>query len=62
MALLQEELDIHVESLARTRQLVEAGIVRWTEYEDQYKDACDWLAQTETLVQGKIFLKCATLV
>lgn len=54
VALLQEELDIYLESLTRIKQLVEAGIVRWNEYEDQYKEACDWLAQTETLVKGKI--------
>ncbi|KAK6636175.1 hypothetical protein RUM43_009828 [Polyplax serrata] len=52
VALLQEELDIYVESLSRIKQLVEAGIVRWNEYEDQYKEASDWLAQTEALVQG----------
>lgn len=50
--MLQEELDVYLESLTRTKQLVEAGIVRWTEYEDQYKDAADWLALTETHVQG----------
>lgn len=55
VALLQEELDVYLESLTRTKQLVEAGIVRWTEYEDQYKDAADWLALTETHVQGLIF-------
>lgn len=53
VALLQEELDIYLESLSRSKRLVEAGIVRWNEYEEQYKEAGVWLAQTEALVQGK---------
>lgn len=28
------------------------GIVKWTEYQDQYKDALDWLTKTEALVQS----------
>lgn len=28
------------------------GIVKWTEYEDQYQEALDWLANTEELVQS----------
>lgn len=31
---------------------MEIGIVKWTEYEDQYQEATDWLAQTEELVQS----------
>ncbi|XP_068085330.1 muscle-specific protein 300 kDa [Anabrus simplex] len=51
VALLQEEFDNYVESLNQTKTLLEVGIVRWTEYEDQYQEASDWLTQTEQLVQ-----------
>lgn len=47
---------MHLEALSRTRQLIEAGIERWTEYEEQYKEACDWLGQTEALVQGMLYV------
>jgi nesprin-1 len=30
---------------------LEVGIVKWTEYEDQYQEASDWLTQTEQVVQ-----------
>lgn len=52
VALLQEEFDNYVESLNNTKRLLEVGIVKWTEYEDQYQEALDWLAQVETLVQS----------
>lgn len=26
--------------------------MKWTEYEEQYKEALDWLSKTETLVQA----------
>lgn len=35
-----------------TKNLLEIGIVKWTEYEDQYQEASDWLTQTEALVQS----------
>ena len=37
VALLQDELDSYLDALARTKSLLEAGIVKWTEYEDQYQ-------------------------
>lgn len=40
------------ESLNHTKTLLEVGIVKWTEYEDQYQEATDWLVQTEELVQS----------
>ncbi|XP_044734627.1 nesprin-1 [Chrysoperla carnea] len=52
VALLQEEYDNYVESLNHTKTLLEVGIVKWTEYEDQYQEATDWLVQTEELVQS----------
>lgn len=32
--------------------MIEGGIVKWTEYEEQYKEALDWLSKTEKLVQS----------
>lgn len=32
--------------------MLEVGIVKWTEYQDQYKDALEWLTRTEALVQS----------
>lgn len=52
VALLQEDFDHYVESLNNTKNLLEIGIVKWAEYENQYQDALDWLAKTEELVQS----------
>ncbi|XP_012253400.2 muscle-specific protein 300 kDa isoform X14 [Athalia rosae] len=51
VALLQEEYDNYVDSLNNTKSLLEIGIVKWTEYEDQFSEASDWLTQTEELVR-----------
>ncbi|EZA53954.1 Nesprin-1 [Ooceraea biroi] len=51
VALLQEEYDNYVDSLNNTKSLLEVGIVKWTEYEDQFSEATEWLTQTEQLVQ-----------
>ncbi|KAJ8984006.1 hypothetical protein NQ317_006860, partial [Molorchus minor] len=50
--LLQEDFDNYVENLNRTKSLMEVGLVKWTEYEEQYQDALEWLAQTEKLIQS----------
>ncbi|CAG9579065.1 unnamed protein product [Danaus chrysippus] len=52
VALMQEEYDTYVEQLHNTKALIEGGIVKWTEYEEQYKEALDWLSKTENLVQS----------
>lgn len=52
VALLQEEFDNYAESLSKTKTLLELGIVRWTEYEEQHREATEWLTQTELLVQS----------
>ncbi|VEN42511.1 unnamed protein product, partial [Callosobruchus maculatus] len=52
VGLLQEEFDNYVENLNHTKGLLETGIVKWTEYEEQYQDALEWLAHTEKLVQS----------
>jgi nesprin-1 len=38
--------------LSNTKSLLEVGIVKWTEYEDQFSEAAEWLTQTEQLVQS----------
>lgn len=38
--------------MKQAKQRLEIGIVKWTEYDDQYKEALDWLTKTETLVQS----------
>ncbi|XP_071454288.1 muscle-specific protein 300 kDa-like [Hetaerina americana] len=52
VALLQEEFDNYLDSLNHTKSLLEIGIVKWTEYEDQYQESTDWLTQTEVLVHS----------
>nr|XP_022915902.1 nesprin-1 isoform X7 [Onthophagus taurus] len=52
LGLLQDDFDNYVESLTNSKSLLEVGIVKWTEYEEQYQDALEWLAQTEELVQS----------
>lgn len=38
--------------MKNAKNLLEVGIVKWTEYQDQYKEALDWLTKTEALVQS----------
>ncbi|KAF5292003.1 hypothetical protein FQA39_LY14120 [Lamprigera yunnana] len=52
VALLQDDFDNYVEMVNSTKNLLEVGIVKWAEYENQYQDALDWLAKTEKLVQS----------
>ncbi|XP_034936487.1 nesprin-1 isoform X11 [Chelonus insularis] len=52
VAMLQDEYDSYVESLNNTKSLLEIGIIKWTEYEDQYIETLNWLNQTEPLVQS----------
>ncbi|CAH1403532.1 unnamed protein product [Nezara viridula] len=52
VVLLQDEFDSYVESVGTTKNLLETGIMKWTEYEDQYKEAVEWLSQTEESVQS----------
>ena len=52
VAFLQEEFDNYCEALGKLKGSLESGLVKWTEYEDQYQDAIEWLAQTESTVQG----------
>lgn len=38
--------------MKNAKNLLEVGIVKWTEYEEQYTDALEWLTKTEILVQS----------
>ncbi|XP_066158002.1 muscle-specific protein 300 kDa isoform X10 [Euwallacea fornicatus] len=52
VALLQDEFDNYVEQLGNIKSLLENGIVKWTEYEEQFQDALKWLGQQEKIVQS----------
>lgn len=52
VGLLQEDFDNYVENLNHAKSLLETGIVKWTEYEEQFQDSQEWLAQTEKVVQS----------
>ncbi|KAF7272974.1 hypothetical protein GWI33_014281 [Rhynchophorus ferrugineus] len=52
IAIHQEEFDTYVDSLNNIKNLQETGIVKWTEYEEQFQDALEWLTQQEKLVQS----------
>lgn len=51
LAFLQEEFDNYCDSLQVTKHSLELGVVKWTEYDELYTDAIDWLNKTEILVQ-----------
>ena len=52
VAFLQEEFDNYCEALSKLKASLESGLVKWTEYEDQYQDATEWLAATEATVKS----------
>ncbi|XP_033150837.1 nesprin-1 [Drosophila busckii] len=52
VALLQEEFDSYVEALNKAKDYLEVGIVKWSDYQEQYTEALEWLTKTETLVQS----------
>ena len=52
VAFLQDEFDQYNGDLARCKGLLEGGIVKWTDYQELYQDALEWLDKTENSVQG----------
>merc|ERR1712083_141444 len=52
VAFLQDEYDQYNDDLVRCKSLLEGGIVKWTDYQELYQEALDWLDATETSVQG----------
>ncbi|XP_025834538.1 nesprin-1 isoform X2 [Agrilus planipennis] len=51
VASLQEEFEQYVECLNNTKGLLELGIVKWTEYGEQYHLALKWLEKSEEEMQ-----------
>ncbi|CAD6999864.1 unnamed protein product [Ceratitis capitata] len=52
VGLLQEEFEAYVETLTKAKDNLEVGIVKWSDYQDQYTEALEWLSKTEALVQS----------
>ena len=52
VAFLQDEFDQYNGDLARCKGLLEGGIVKWTDYQELYQEALQWLEKTENSVQG----------
>uniref|UniRef100_A0A8D8Q2T6 Nesprin-1 n=1 Tax=Cacopsylla melanoneura TaxID=428564 RepID=A0A8D8Q2T6_9HEMI len=52
VAVLQDEYDNYADALNRTKKNLEVGIVKWTEFEENYKEAEQWLSQTDAQVQS----------
>lgn len=52
VAVLQGEFDNYTEGLSKTQQLLEVGLVRWKEWEDQYGEAEEWIVKTESEVKS----------
>ena len=52
VAFLQDEYDQFTEQLGRVKTVLEGGIVRWTDYQEMYQDALDYLKKAEDTVQG----------
>ncbi|KAB7507506.1 Nesprin-1 [Armadillidium nasatum] len=51
IAFLQEEFDTFLTQVGKTKNLLEMGIVKWTEYEDKFRECEIWLADKEARIQ-----------
>lgn len=40
------------EAVNQAKDLLNIGMVKWSEYQDQYKEAFDWLKKTEAMIQS----------
>ena len=52
VAFLQDEYDQYSEQLAKVKAVLEGGIVKWTDYQEAYQDALDYLVKTEEAVKN----------
>ncbi|KAF2357498.1 Spectrin repeat [Trinorchestia longiramus] len=52
VAFLQDEFDKFLTQVGKTKNLLEMGIVKWTEYEDKFKECEVWVANMETKVHN----------
>ncbi|XP_031632357.1 nesprin-1 isoform X5 [Contarinia nasturtii] len=52
MTFLQEEFDNYVNCVSQGKDCINVALVKWSEYQDQYKEAFNWLTKTEDLIQS----------
>lgn len=52
VAILQDEFDNYCIVLKKIATSLENGIVRWTEYDDHYKKALNWIDKYEQVIQS----------
>lgn len=52
VGLLQDEFDNYCDLLTNTKNLLEVGLVKWTDYEEQYQEALKWLSKKEEKIQS----------
>ncbi|KAK3865215.1 hypothetical protein Pcinc_029165 [Petrolisthes cinctipes] len=52
VAFLQDEFDNFLSQVGKTKNLLEMGIVKWTEYEDKFKECEEWLDKMDKNVQS----------
>ena len=52
VAYLQDEYDQYCEDLVRCKSILEGGIVKWTDYQELYQEALEWIDKTEVAVKS----------
>ena len=52
VAFLQDEYDQYSEQMAKVKATLEGGIVQWTDYQEMYQEALEYLGRTEEAVKG----------
>ncbi|KAK8753228.1 hypothetical protein OTU49_003325, partial [Cherax quadricarinatus] len=52
VAFLQDEFDNFLGQVGKTKNLLEMGIVKWTEYEDKFRECEQWLDKMDGKVQS----------
>ena len=52
VAYLQDEYDQYSEDLVRCKSILEGGIVKWTDYQELYQEALEWIDKTEVAVKS----------
>ena len=51
VAYLQDEFDQYNADLTRCKSILEGGIVKWTDYQELYQEALEWIDKTEVAVK-----------
>ena len=52
VAYLQDEFDQYNADLTRCKSILEGGIVKWTDYQELYQEALEWIDKTEVAVKS----------